>query len=77
MDADAAKVSGRQRRRPAMQADGVAEVQAKWRGAPSVRALSACCLRSCWGEGRANGRNEPGRRLWGASGVKPSQGWIV
>ena len=60
---DAAKVSGRQRRRPAMQADGVAEVQAKWRAAPSVRELSACCIRSCGGGGRANGRNEPGRRL--------------
>ena len=63
---DAAKVSGRQRRRPAMQADGVAEAQMKWsarRAAPSVRALNACCIRNCWGGGSANGRNEPGPRL--------------
>ena len=52
MDGDAGNVSDRQRRRPAMQADGVAEVLVKWsarRAAPSVRALSACCIRNCWG----------------------------
>ena len=57
----ATKVSDRQRRRPAMQADGVAEAQMKWsarRAAPSVRALNACCIRNCWGGGGQRQRTE-------------------